>query len=920
MRSQFQPLTDPRSQNMDHVPYPGLNSSREMDHPSLQHIQRGHANPDPQVACWTAKKGKYLHWRDVEPKPQRLTPRELQDELARVCASKVPVNRTLNQIPSDSAREILDNLIDKQNEILYQRNPSIEWMIAGLELDWKNLNRREHQLIGMDIILQTRPRDLSPDSLLSSRAKPTLPRNSYDFHDSMHSTRPNVGQQDQFHHSMNPILIQGPHQKDNYGLVPNAGREQQLDHPQRRDSIMGQEQYLDQHQGRPPVQGQGLAHGPPILAPPPHPPPPPPPNVSQHPFHLPPPPPPPPPALSKQQPHQTQHEQHQPQHTQHQQPSTRHQQQHVQNQKAPKMQHHHKVQIHQQGQQQHPHQNQPKSMPGSFPESGTFPSVRHEQSHSPFVDIFNPHTLKKQKSRPSDLHQDYSEDSLTDFDNEVETDWEVSDSIFSCTSNEESSYRTIAGRSRSTGRKQSHSRSQSRSQMKARSSSRGRDEKFHPHGKNSHQSKNKLDPPPIGKYSGGSTSPKSNSPRSSAGALPPQPQQIHIHMSPAPTIATGRDSDHRIDAGRHGDRRMGSDRDRDRDRDRKSDKDQFHRRKNLMHSTFEPCSPSFTKMVYGHQTSPNSSTGHNIDTTSYADGMSSVYSFDDDNHNVFSKPAYRPHQSRTNSHIHSEVEAHPSRQSRLHHRKRDGPFQKKPEPFQRDLAIRSRSRHPKADDYPHQIRLPHHNHAIVSHGDGVHQIGESHYKDHDTSASWPPQPHPQALMVRRNSVQVPFSHAHEQQVLPRYQPQQTQSYSVVDPIVKPPYYSQQQQPHYAIAEVAQESPDFLVHDVVEATLEALQQKGINVVEHMQPTQSQAQYAQVQSQVRRPLLRRNTGSMSNRGMDRGMDMAMEREREVDAWANPHGSITGYEGGAGIGMQAPMVVERVPVPGGYRFVNV
>jgi hypothetical protein len=141
------------------------------------------------------------------------------------------------------------------------------------------------------------------------------------------------------------------------------------------------------------------------------------------------------------------------------------------------------------------------------------------------------------------------------------------------------------------------------------------------------------------------------------------------------------------------------------------------------------------------------------------------------------------------------------------------------------------------------------------------------------------------MPLRRNSVQVPFSH--HDPTPQRFQPQRTLSYPVADTPPPQTYKHTYPQPHY-ITETAQDSPDTLhVQDVIKATLKTLQQKA-SATEHIQRAQAQAQ--------RRPFLRRNT--VSARGPT----------RDVDEWVSAPVPVQMpvYERGSGrAGYGAPLV---------------
>jgi hypothetical protein len=65
---------------------------------------------------------------------------------------------TWHQISTTNARDVVKELVSKQNQVLARRNQNIQWIIAGIELGWTSLNRRERQLMSMKIFLKTEPR------------------------------------------------------------------------------------------------------------------------------------------------------------------------------------------------------------------------------------------------------------------------------------------------------------------------------------------------------------------------------------------------------------------------------------------------------------------------------------------------------------------------------------------------------------------------------------------------------------------------------------------------------------------------------------------------------------------------------------------------------------------------------------------
>lgn len=334
-------------------------------------------------------------------------------------------------------------------------------------------------------------------------------------------------------------------------------------------------------------------------------------------------------------------------------------------------------------------------------------------------------------------------------------------------------------------------------------------------------------------------------------------------MNPTPSVTTGHKTER--------ERRSETDQGRDSDRDR-----QNRGRRSSMHSSFETSPSNLRKLVTTHLGSPSSSSGDGSDTASFRDGASSIYSLDG-NDSVFSEPDQRTRRPRANNFRYSDMGAQLPHKPKTHHR-RGSLFQRTYDPAPLDRASGIADSH-EVDDYPHPRSLPHHvrlHHGTPDHGD------DSHYDDH-TAVSYVQRP--QLMPPRRNSVQVPFSH--HDPTPQRFQPHRTLSYPVAEPLPSPTYTHTYPQPRY-ITEITQDPTDSLqVQEVVAATLEALQQKGADAVEHMQRAQAQSQ-AQAQ---RRPFLRRNT--VSARGPT----------REFDEWANAPMPV--YERGSGRGYRAPMV---------------
>ncbi|KAF2997116.1 hypothetical protein E8E13_004312 [Curvularia kusanoi] len=166
-----------------------------------------------------------------------------------------------------------------------------------------------------------------------------------------------------------------------------------------------------------------------------------------------------------------------------------------------------------------PGQQQPRMMPGAFPEANPRPIIRQAQ---PTVNIVDPSVLRKQKKVQDRYDESDSESDSNSDDWESETGDSASDR-FRIRHVDHGEFAHIGkpkrGRSRHSSRSKKSRHNKSLSKTRSRSRSRARTETF----KKRHGS-DRIEPPPMGKYS--PVSSKHSSPRSSK-------QHIHIHIPTA---------------------------------------------------------------------------------------------------------------------------------------------------------------------------------------------------------------------------------------------------------------------------------------------------------------------------------------------------------------------------------------------------
>jgi hypothetical protein len=116
------------------------------------------ANYDPQVASFILEKPRNAtSWEDATPEQQHVALQELHNELHKYRRNHGNVKKALNEIPSPNCRRIINELVEDQNVELARYNRTIQYRIASVVNKWRSVNRRERQLVRVDIILETEP-------------------------------------------------------------------------------------------------------------------------------------------------------------------------------------------------------------------------------------------------------------------------------------------------------------------------------------------------------------------------------------------------------------------------------------------------------------------------------------------------------------------------------------------------------------------------------------------------------------------------------------------------------------------------------------------------------------------------------------------------------------------------------------------
>jgi hypothetical protein len=141
---------------------------QQMNHNGQQ--QKGlQAGPDPKLAQFTFRKPSTSHnktsWLDVEPLQLCVPLAEVQLELDRMTTEMREKSRTIQsrqrELPDNAATKYSE-FLKKENIDLQKMNPRLEWVTAGIELNWKvirNAITADHKILRrFDIILKTQPR------------------------------------------------------------------------------------------------------------------------------------------------------------------------------------------------------------------------------------------------------------------------------------------------------------------------------------------------------------------------------------------------------------------------------------------------------------------------------------------------------------------------------------------------------------------------------------------------------------------------------------------------------------------------------------------------------------------------------------------------------------------------------------------
>ena len=397
--------------NVSNTPYgmkqPGIYSHQQQSSPL-------DAPSNEQLALFLISKPLNARsWTDTTPVRQRVSSSEIQRALDKLNKDpKKNVKDMLISLKSDSARMVIDALVQDENNKLMQYDPTSEWIIAGISIQKetvKYLMARTEVIKSISVILKTEPSSFNRQDFDDEPPIPPPPFGIFE-NERAHLNHNNRHEQHNGNARMHlePVVLPPVNQPQFH--VPEQGHiREQFPPPQfsghnglaNHGGRPGQNDQGDHHiiQQHPPGLGQiqNQGNGPQgMVMPPPPPPPPqqmPPPPIVNPPFE--------PPQLSR-------------------------------------------------------------PVPGAYPEQHIQPNV---PGHFPAPVVMDPHMLKHQKSKSKSLRRDYQE--RREHDLEIDSETSDSSSQYSLKSAENGAYGYIE-RSRSRGRQGRQTRSRSRSSDRIR--------------------------------------------------------------------------------------------------------------------------------------------------------------------------------------------------------------------------------------------------------------------------------------------------------------------------------------------------------------------------------------------------------------------------------------------------------------------
>ncbi|KAG9191403.1 hypothetical protein G6011_09491 [Alternaria panax] len=436
-----------------------------------------YAGYDPQLASFILEKPKNAKsWEDAEPKRQNFSLQEIQSELHKSRRNHGNVKKNMDEIPSPNCRRIINELVEDKNVELAKYNRAIQYRIASVTNTWRSINRRDRQLVRVDIILETEPSGFQEPM----QAKVAVSAGPQDPNKLKQQGYP---QNQQFPNQLNP----SQNMPQQHQQRPPQQQQQQQPYPSQQN--MGHSQQVEPPRPQHPP-GQG--------------------NMNQTPGPGNPPPPPPPPGMPG--PHDMGGPPRPPMHEGGGRPMP--------------------------GPMQHPQPHHPPPgqhpIPGTFPEQLLMPSNHMRHGQGRLVDILNPNHRRHQKARHKGHRDAFGSSSDSD------SSWEVESEDSSFVNIEHDDHGDAGRRERGRQQhnkklkksQKHHSLSRAREHSRSHSQNRTRRNNADSHAAKStrrHRASNLVDDLRNGRLSLESFT--TDSFRSSHNKIPGHMTPVHIHLS-----------------------------------------------------------------------------------------------------------------------------------------------------------------------------------------------------------------------------------------------------------------------------------------------------------------------------------------------------------------------------------------------------
>lgn len=111
---------------------------------------------NPQLAIFIFEKSKNAEsWDDVEPEEQHIPLPDLKNQLNKYRRKRGNVKASLDEISSATIRRLINELVEVENRKLWDLNKALQWKIASVETEWRQVNKLKRQIKRVSVLLET---------------------------------------------------------------------------------------------------------------------------------------------------------------------------------------------------------------------------------------------------------------------------------------------------------------------------------------------------------------------------------------------------------------------------------------------------------------------------------------------------------------------------------------------------------------------------------------------------------------------------------------------------------------------------------------------------------------------------------------------------------------------------------------------